>query len=468
MRGDGLLPHQRQMPRNLLCKGFLRLRYRFLSLSSYVSRFTSHPDFRRYAVNTNWLFAEKVLRMILGFFVGVLVARYLGPERYGLFSYAQSFVALFTPIASLGLDNIVVRELVKEESRRDELLGTAFWLKIIGAVTLLILLSIAVNLTSNDTDTNTLVFIIALGTIFQSFNVIDMYFQSKVMGKYITYANAVALMISSATKVSLILFEAPLIAFVWTVVFDGFLLAIGYVWFYTCNYVKLSIRNWRFNLNTARAILKDALPLMLGGFSFVVFSNIDSVMIKEIIGDFGVGVYNSAYRLVTLWYFLPGLVLYSLMPWLVKKHQNLKLFYDALLFVSTLLVWLAIAIFFIYVSLGEVIIQMVYSERYADAAQLVSSMAAVNLLIFFNSVWNYWMIIENKAKRIMLFHWCVALLNIIFNYFLIHKFGVAGAIYALLSSLLIVYCIFGFRDKRMLKLILDSLSLKILWKTLKN
>jgi O-antigen/teichoic acid export membrane protein len=91
----------------------------------------------KYFKNTSWLFFEKILRMIVGLFVGIWVARYLGPEQFGLFSYAQSFVGLFIAIATLGLDGIVVRELVKDESRRDELIGTAFYLKLIGAIAVL-------------------------------------------------------------------------------------------------------------------------------------------------------------------------------------------------------------------------------------------------------------------------------------------------------------------------------------------
>ena len=118
----------------------------------------SHQGFMKYFKNTSWLFGEKILRMVVGLFVGIWVARYLGPEQFGLFSYAQSFVGLFTAIATLGLDGIVVRELVKDESRRDELMGTAFWLKILGALGVLIVLAIAVNFTSNDSYTNSLVF----------------------------------------------------------------------------------------------------------------------------------------------------------------------------------------------------------------------------------------------------------------------------------------------------------------------
>lgn len=401
--------------------------------------------------------------MVVGLVVGLWVARYLGPAKYGLLNYVISFVGLFTAIATLGLDGIVVRELVKDESRRDELISTAFWLKLMGAIVVLLLLAVAVQFTSNDRYTNILVFIIASATIFQSFNVVNFYFQAEVLSKYVVYANIISLLVSSIVKIVLILYKAPLIAFAWVVVFDSAVLACGFIYFFL-KHSKFKIQHLKLSKATAVALLKDSWPLMLGGFSFVIFSNIDTIMIKEILGDFYVGIYNSAYRLVTLWYFLPGLVLSSLMPSLVKSHHNSELFMGRLLSISTLLVWVAVVIFSIYSIFNEVIIKISYGKQYVDAITLLSPLAAVNLLIFFNSVWNYWMTVENRTKRTLLFHLSTALLNIILNYFFIHKYGMIGAVYALLVSLLITYIIFGVHDKRILKLFIESVFLKILWR----
>lgn len=61
--------------------------------------------------------------MLVALFVGVHVARYLGPERFGLLNYATSFVGLFSALATLGLNGIVVRNLVQNIEKRDNLLG---------------------------------------------------------------------------------------------------------------------------------------------------------------------------------------------------------------------------------------------------------------------------------------------------------------------------------------------------------
>ena len=147
--------------------------------------------------------------MVIGLFVALWIARYLGPDRFGLFSYAQSFVAIFATLGTLGLGDIVVRELVKGEKRRDEIIGTAFWLKVMGAIGVLLILMIAVRFTSNDQHTNAIVFIIASATIFQSFNVIDFYFQKSlrrlciIVSKVCRFENIVKNCFSKKNKVCL-------------------------------------------------------------------------------------------------------------------------------------------------------------------------------------------------------------------------------------------------------------------------
>ena len=129
-----------------------------------------HDGFMKYFKNTSWLFGEKILRMITALFIGVWVTRYLGPEKFGLLSYAQSFVALFSPFAALGLDGIVSRELIKRESNSDIILGTSFWLKLFGAIISILIIYSSLKITSNYNETKSLVFIIASANLFQSFN----------------------------------------------------------------------------------------------------------------------------------------------------------------------------------------------------------------------------------------------------------------------------------------------------------
>lgn len=418
-----------------------------------ISKFQSlrtHQGFIKYFKHTSWLLGEKILRMTIGLFVGVWVARYLGPEQFGLFSYAQSFVGLFTAIATLGLDGIVVRELVKDETRRDELISTAFYLKLIGAIAVLIALAIAVNLTSNDHFTNILVFIIASATIFQAFNVVDMYFQSKVMGKYITYANVFSLLLSSIVKIVLVLYEAPLIAFAWMVFFDSIILALGYLYFYINN-STFSIKNLTFNKETAVYLLRDSWPLILSGIVISIYMRVDQVMIKEMMDSEAVGQYAAAVRISEAWYFIPMVIASSLFPAIINaKQASEELYYARLQKLYDLMVWMAIAIAFPMTFLSDWVIHLLYGEQYNQAGNVLMIHIWNGVIISIGIVWGRWIVAENMQKLINYVSIFSLMINIVLNFILIKRFGILGAAYAtFLANIIGQQIFFNFYKKNL-------------------
>ncbi len=413
----------------------------FSRFTCNVSRLTSHPGFIRYLKNTSWLMAEKVLRMVVSLFVGVWVARYLGPERFGLLSYAQSFVALFTAIATLGLDGIVVREIVKDESKKDELISTAFWLKVAGAIAMIGVIAIAVNLTSSDIYTKILIFIIALGTIFQAFNVIDFYFQAKVLGKYIALANSTTLMFSSLIKVLLILTHSPLIYFAIAYAFDSLILALGYLYFYfyyTSHTSRLTSYVSLFtclNTSTAKQLLKDSWPLILSGLVVMIYMRVDQVMIKEMLGDRAVGLYSAAVRISEAWYFVPMVVTQSLFPAIINaKKQSEELYYARLQSLYDLMVWMAIAVALPVTFFSNWIIKILYGQAYLEAANVLMIHIWAGVFVGLGVASGKWFISENLQSLAFLRTFYGAVVNIILNYLLIPELGPKGAAIATLIA----------------------------------
>ena len=401
----------------------------------------------KYFKNTSWLFFEKILRMFVGLFVGIWVARYLGPERFGLFSYAQSFVGLFVAIATLGLDGIVVRELVKDESRTNELIGTAFYLKLIGAILTLLVLVIATQFTSNDRYTNLLVFIIASTTIFQSFNVVDMYFQSKVLSKYVVFSNIISLFISSIVKITLILINAPLVAFAWAILFDSIVLALGFIYFFL-KYSISEIKKIKFNKTIAISLLKDSWPLILSGVVISIYMKIDQVMIQEMLGNEAVGQYAAATRLSEIWYFIPTVVASSLFPAIVNaKRQSEELYYDRLQKLFDLVVWIAITIALPMTFLSDMIVNMLYGEQYNQVASVLMIHIWASIFVFLGVVSGNWFINENLQLLAFWRAFYGMIANIFLNLLLIKKYGIQGVAMATLISQIIAACIFDFFNK---------------------
>lgn len=65
------------------------------------------PVVKKALGNVGWLAFDKFFRLLLGLFVSIFTARYLGSHNYGLLAYAMSYVTLFAGFASLGLNGIV-------------------------------------------------------------------------------------------------------------------------------------------------------------------------------------------------------------------------------------------------------------------------------------------------------------------------------------------------------------------------
>lgn len=423
------------------------------NLTSKIQNLQQHSGFMKYFKNTSWLFGEKILRMVVGLFVGIWVARYLGPEQFGLFSYAQSFVGLFTAIATLGLDGIVVRELVKDESRRDELIGTAFYLKLIGAIAVLIVLAVAIQFTSNDHYTNVLVFIIASATIFQAFNVVDMYFQAKVLSKYVVYANVISLFISSIVKIVLILNDAPLLAFAWVILFDSVILALGFIYFFFKTNNKytnkpITISNFTFSSTTALELLKDSYPLIFAGIASMINMRMDQIMLGNMTDFETVGNYAVAVRIAEIWLILPVLIGQSIFPAIISAHNHSAELYRKRLFDTVkYMSWFAIPFAIIVSLLSEHIIWLLYGVQFKDAGLYLAMYIWTGLPYVVLFALSQVLVIEKLTKWGMYLTVFVVFVNIILNYIFIPIYGGVGAISvtlvaAYLAQFITIYILF--------------------------
>jgi len=418
----------------------------------------------RYLRNTSWMMGEKILRMFVGLFVGIWIARYLGPEQFGLLSYVQSFVGLFTAIATLGLDGVVIRELVNKPAQRDKLIGSAFVLKLIGAILTLPLLALAVHFTSNDQYTNLLVFLIASASIFQSFNVVDFYYQANVQSKYVALANTISLGISSLFKVALVLNEAPLMTFACMVIFDSAVLALGLVFYYTKN-SQLKVSHWQFNKNIAKGLLKDSWPIILSGLAISVYMKIDQVMIKEMLNAEAVGQYAAAVRLSEAWYFIPMAIASSLFPAIINaKKQNEALYYQRLQRLYTLMIWLAIVVALPITFLSDWIVSFLYGNSYSGAGSVLMIHVWAGVFVFLGVASSNWFLTENLQTYSMINTTIGAVINIALNYILISKIGVEGAAWATLIAYFSAsyFCLLLF-DKTRINFINITKSFNLIW-----
>jgi O-antigen/teichoic acid export membrane protein len=430
-----------------------------MNLKTKITSLKDHSGFRKYFANTSWLMGERILRMGVSLFVGIYVARYLGPERYGLLSYANSFVGIFLALATLGLDDVVVRELVKTPEQREKILGTSFLLKLVGTLLMWVAIFAAVPFTENDLQTNILIIIIAFGAVFQAFNVIDLNFQAKVKSKHVVHAQFVQLIISSIVKIILVVNDAPLIWFASVYSLDVIVLAMGLVFAYLYN--GENIFSWKWSFETSKYLLHDSWPLILAGVVVSVYMKIDQVMIKEMLGAKEVGLYAAAVKLSEAWYFLPMAIASSLFPAIINaKVYQKEVYYQRLQKLYDLMVWIAIAIALPISILSSWIIELLYGNEYLESSSVLNIHIWSGIFIFLGVASSKYLIAENYIKKTFYRTFVGALLNIIMNYYLIGTMGIKGAAISTFVSHFFAAYFYDLLDKDLRKMfILKTKSL---------
>ncbi|MBH8573006.1 flippase [Nostocaceae cyanobacterium CENA369] len=404
-----------------------------LSLQN-LSKFKSHSGLRAIIANTSWLFADRILRMGASLVIGVWIARYLGVQQYGLFNYALAFVSLFSPIFTLGLDDVVVRHIIRKSSNKEEILGTTFWLKFLGGIaSVLVAVGSVLFLGERETLKILLVTILAIVGIFRASDTIELWFQSQVESKYAVIAKNIAFLLNSLIKIALILTKAPLLAFAWVTLAEFVMSAIGLMIAYQIR--GFSFWLWRWSSSVAKTLLKESLPLIFSGFAILIFMRIDQIMLGQMIGDKEVGIYSAAVRISEIWYFIPGAIVSSVAPSIyAAKEKSESVYYQRIGQLLRLLICISLAIALPMTFLSNTIIMVLFGNGYIEAGPILAVHIWTSLFVFMGLATSPWFIAEGLNHVSLGKTLTGAILNIILNLLLIPKYAGLGAAIATIIS----------------------------------
>lgn len=403
-------------------------------MNRLIDKFKNRALAKRLIANTGWLFFEKMLRFAAGIFIGAWVARYLGPSQFGIYSYAIAFAGLFGGIAALGLDGVVVRELIHDPDEEQKILGSAFILKVLSGILTFALILFVIHLVPNRN--KALVWmtgIIAGSLCFKAFDVIDFWFQSQVRSKYAVWAKNSAFLLMALLKVIMILKRAPLILFAWTVFGEIVVIAIGLVVFYTITGKHIGI--WRISLKWITRLLGESWPLIFSGTFVLINMQVDKIMVGAIAGYSEVGLYSAACRLSEVWYFIPVAVGSSVAPIFAKTvRQNIEEYRIKLQKTYNIMSFSAIVLAVATTILSSTIIRGLYGADYSASAHMLTIHIWSTLFIFHVSIRSRALIAEGKQRIVALYALLTVISNIALNLILIPRYGGVGAAYASLIS----------------------------------
>lgn len=403
------------------------------NLVNEVNRFLT-TEYKKILKNIGWLFFDRVFRMGMGLVVGAWVARYLGPTDFGTFNYLLATIGILTPFATLGLESMVVKEMVENPGRTRVIMSTAITLRLIsGLIAFTVCVAIFFFLKTDEPNTLYVGIILALTLVAQSLISIELYYQSRVASKVAVISQSIAYIIANVLKVILILSGATLIAFAVVTALE--MVLGGFFMLYSLK----KYNKERIAITLEKVLAKDLLakgwPLIFSGFMIMIYMRIDQVMLGEMVNDHEVGMYSAALKISEIWYIIPTIICNSFFPSIIdgkklsqkiyfRKFQNL---FD-ILFLISLAIAIGVTIF------SELIIDILYGEQYTAAAIILTIHIWSAVFVFLGVGGTNFFIIENLQIKTFTRTALGAVLNIILNLILIPKLFAVGAAIATLIS----------------------------------
>lgn len=420
--------------------------------------------------NLFWLLFSRITKILGSLVVVVWVARYLGPGEFGILNYALAYSAFFMLFVHLGLNKIVIREVVKNAKLTYDLLGSAFGLKLIGALLAILAIFVSFLLIQTDSLTKTIILIISIGFLFKTFDVIDFFYQSEIASKYVVIARNSAFIIASLLIVYFIVYQYSLVYFAVANVMEVFLASI----FLIIIYKKTGhlIAKWRFKIKTSIRLLKYSWPIAISAFLVTIHMKIDQVMIGNMLDTEQVGIYSAAVKLAESWYFIPAILVSTLMPYFVSiRETNKELYHFRLMQLYSLMFWIGTGIGVFILIFGDGIITLLFGEVYIEAYPAL-------VLNIWNSIFvsqalarGIWLISENLQKYRLYGNLIIVNINILANLILIPSIGIKGAALATLITQALGTWVIPFLWKPLRKSTFDmikSVNLKYLFRKYQN
>lgn len=390
--------------------------------------------------------ADRILRLGCALIISIAIARTLGPAEFGTLQYVLSFVGMFGMMLSLGLDPVVLRELVIRPNNAGALLGTVMTMRMLAACGGIITMLISSHLMGHSDVALLMIIILSTTLLLQVPQIIEQYFhaQTAAVTSSIIYTFSA---LSGAAWVAYCLYSrAPIIFFSMQLVLETTLIATGlFLAFrrFTVGQFKI-----HFDRKLLAPLINECWPLTLSLAMIGIHSNIDKILVRQLLGDESIGIYAAAAKLSEAWYFVPMVITNSLFPAIVRARESSPERYkQRLQDLYNLMVWLGIAIALPVSFASEWIVTSLYGESYRSAGDVLKWHVWSSIPVFLGVASGRWLILEGHMKAYMWRTLAGVISHIVFIMLLIPEVGIIGAAWATLLSQLIVVFAFDFAWK---------------------
>lgn len=388
--------------------------------------------------NVSWVTISQVITNICAFLWTILIARYLGVSDYGTLSFVISFTVLIGMGTDIGITTFTTRELSQDKSKTKKFIDNLILYKILLSIVLCAFTVLIVYLLGYSNLVVELTLIMFIEASFVTmFNFVNGIFQAHESLKI----PSTGVIIYSLSLLFLIFIITILD---WGIIAVAIAYAIGYLLglLYVSNKLikEFGFPKFEIDIPFWKEVTIRSLPFGLTVFFYTIYFSIDVVMISWLAGDYATGLYNSAYKVIsvfTAFYVIYQYVIFPLMSKLYTEDTSLLKISFEQSFKYSLLILLPIIVGVYFYS--PYIINLIYSSEFALASVPMQILIWTVVFLFINGVATSLLNSIGKEFDVTKIYIIAAIFNILVNYFLIPKYTYIGAsIATVLSEILIL------------------------------
>ena len=376
--------------------------------------------------NSFWLLVAEAISKISLVVLTIIIARYLGIEGYGQFSFAFAFVSLFAIFADFGLSTLAIREIARNTKLSGRYIRNISFIKLFLGILTFILIIIIIPLLGKSADVKMLVYLAGIWVILQSFIA---FFQSVFRAFEKMQYEAISKAAYSFSLIGIAIaaiwlnlginaiiqgyIYASLIALVITFILirKNFMMPVG----------KIEFKFWKY-------AFKETWPFALSSIFVMIYFKIGSVMLSVMTSDSAVGLYNAAYTLAFALSFFSSIATMAVFPLFSRLYlKNKKLLAESYRkFLKLILLGGMIAAIGIFVFSKQIIL-LLFGQGYYDSVSVLKLLTWAQIFAYSGAAPIYLLASMNKQILETYAVFFGAVLNISLNLFLIPRYSYIGA-----------------------------------------
>jgi O-antigen/teichoic acid export membrane protein len=417
---------------------------------------------RKISKNTAWLLLEKLVRSVMTIFVGALVVRHLGPDQYGLIAYAVAIIAIFQSIASLGLEGVIVREILASDvdeiktlknnkffdeniiiKRSDNkpnvqlLITSTFTLRLLSGIVLLVLAALTTGILQNWSLTAiTLTILMGGPLIFQAADIFDLWNQSRLNSRLTAILKILSYLISNGLRIILVKMDADILWFAVAFFVEAFVIGFGLYLAYTSS--NRLVYDYNAQLKIVKNLIKETWPVIIASLSAAVYSRFDQITLEIYLGPKDLGIYSAALLFATASYFIPGIICASVMPEAVRAKQKSVSEYIRVLRLTYLFLFLSsLVVCGLTYAASAYIFSLFYTKEFDEGVEILRIYAMANIPVYLGVAHGIWMVADKKLTISIYRALLGAITAIVLCLQLVPIYGMAGAAYSTVAALIV-------------------------------